>query len=290
MDKTWEQLCADHPALRRPGVEAVALKALTGRGTPPPAPAFAQELAAGFGPGRRGAAVNVAAAAKALGRSPSTVRRWLTGASQPTALDLQRTQLAAAYGPRATPADIAAKTGVTIRTARGWLAGKHRPNAAHRHTIATAASNQTLLKTAFGDKTDQQVATATGASVATVRRWRLGQASPGAKYRAAIDQQRVADLGRRHLHQVRQPRAVVKISGQQGPNIASKDDPAVFRSYFRYRVISRDVDPDEAIDAWSRDGKVGFFNWLDQRGQDYGDQFGERWIFETLPDIEITED
>ncbi|MFD6356666.1 hypothetical protein [Nocardia tengchongensis] len=42
-------------------------------------------LVAAFGPGPKGGEVNVAAAAKGLGKSPSTIKRWLTGKSTPKA-------------------------------------------------------------------------------------------------------------------------------------------------------------------------------------------------------------
>jgi transcriptional regulator with XRE-family HTH domain len=51
-------------------------------------------LQAAYGKGPRGGAVDVKAAAKALGVSPSTVRRWAAGTQQPTAEHLKSLQAA----------------------------------------------------------------------------------------------------------------------------------------------------------------------------------------------------
>ncbi len=65
-----------------PGLRQRLFGALTGRAgdvTGAAGGSITDKLAAAFGPGKRGAAVNVQAAAKALGVTPRTVQRWISG-------------------------------------------------------------------------------------------------------------------------------------------------------------------------------------------------------------------
>ncbi len=300
MDKPWDDLIRDSQALGTDATRAKAVTALTGRGETradrEAVYGFGANLTAAFGRGKRGAAVDVSAAATALGRSPSTVRRWLAGTSTPTAADVQRTQLAVAYGADASAAQVAARAGVTTRTAKGWLAGTHHPNAANQRKVQAAADQQLRFKTAFAGKTDAQVTQATGASLSTVRRWRAGH-TPGRKYQPVIDQQvasaqqqasqdQVADRAHRHLSKLRQPVTLV-VHGEQGPPRAPGDT-----SYHRLRTVRIDVDPLEAADSWSRGGMAGFGNWLEQQGCRYVNQNNpdQEWTFTSIDHIDFEED
>lgn len=62
-----------------PQLRARLFNVMTGRDGNPLSGTVADRLAAAFGPGKRGGRVNVAAAAKALGVTPRTVQRWVSG-------------------------------------------------------------------------------------------------------------------------------------------------------------------------------------------------------------------
>lgn len=68
------------PNIFTPQLRARLFEVMTGRqGDVTGQGSVADKLAAAFGPGRRGGRVNVAAAAKALGVTPRTVQRWVSG-------------------------------------------------------------------------------------------------------------------------------------------------------------------------------------------------------------------
>lgn len=109
-----------------PQVRNSIFTALTGRGGDVTGGSITDKLAAAFGPGKRGAAVNAQAAAKALGVTPRTIQRWVKGEIRTPKADHVKAITKAARQAASTKAgrraalaaaegDRASKRGATMR-------------------------------------------------------------------------------------------------------------------------------------------------------------------------------
>lgn len=214
------------------------------------------QLRGAFGPGPRGGVVNVGQAAKALGKSPSTIRNWISGRSHPRDPAVaDRVKLLSTVGPGATAQDVAAQYGVTPATARRWLTGAGAPNKANRAKI------------------EEQAARAQQSAAADLDRAAWTHQAQSA--RADIEQ--AARVEKKRVNAIR-------ITGWQGPLNAGQD-------YSRNRTVTVNVDPEQGLARWEREGPDGFRRWLEEQTQPYGESAGaDQWLLGDITDFQWTQE